>query len=88
MFLPLPTASTFAAIVSAVSVGRAGGARVRNGKGQHIEVPMHSAMFSAIGRNLVKLFDIDPPSLDEFPRNVMAHQYECKDGKFLQSQGG
>ena len=88
LFLPLPTASTFAAIVSAVSVGMAVVARDRNGKGQHIEVPMHSAMFSAIGRNLVKLFDIDPPSLDEFPRNVMAHQYECKDGKFLQSQGG
>ena len=88
LFLPLPTASTFAAIVSAVSVGMAVGARDRNGKGQHIEVPMHSAMFSAIGRNLVKLFDIDPPNLDEFPRNVMAHQYECKDGKFLQSQGG
>ena len=88
LFLPLPTASTFAAIVSAVSVGMAVVARDRNGKGQHIEVPMHSAMFSAIGRNLVKLFDIDPPNLDEFPRNVMAHQYECKDGKFLQSQGG
>ena len=88
LFLPLPTASTFAAIVSAVSVGMAVVARDRNGKGQRIEVPMHSAMFSAIGRNLVKLFDIDPPSLDEFPRNVMAHQYECKDGKFLQSQGG
>ena len=88
LFLPLPTASTFAAIVSAVSVGMAVVARDRNGKGQHIEVPMHSAMFSAIGRNLVKLFDIDPPNLDEFPRNVMAHQYECKDGKVLQSQGG
>ena len=88
LFLPLPTASTFAAIVSAVSVGMAVVARDRNGKGQHIEVPMHSAMFSAIGRNLVKLFDIDPPNLDEFPRNVMAHQYDCKDGKFLQSQGG
>ena len=88
LFLPLPTASTFAAIVSAVSVGMAVVARDRNGKGQHIEVPMHSAMFSAIGRNLVKLFDIDPPNLDEFPRNVMAHQYECKDGKFLRSQGG
>ena len=88
LFLPLPTASTFAAIVSAVSVGMAVVARDRNSKGQRIEVPMHSAMFSAIGRNLVKLYDIDPPSLDEFPRNVMAHQYECKDGKFLQSQGG
>ena len=88
LFLPLPTASTFAAIVSAVSVGMAVVARDRNGKGQRIEVPMHSAMFSAIGRNLVQLFDIEPPALDEFPRNVMAHQYKCKDGKFLQSQGG
>ena len=87
LFLPLPTASTFAAIVSSVSVTMALVARDRTGKGQRIEVPMHSAMFSAIGRHLVKLHDIDPPDLFTLPRNVMAHQYECADGRYIQSQG-
>ncbi|MCI0828767.1 MAG: CoA transferase [Chloroflexi bacterium] len=87
LFLPLPTASTFAAIVASVSVSMALVARDRTGKGQRIEVPMHSAMFSAIGRNLVKLYDINPPDLFELPRNVMAHQYQCADGRYIQSQG-
>ena len=76
LFLPLPTASTFAAIVASVSVAMALVARDRTGKGQRIEVPMHSAMFSTIGRHLVKLYDINPPDLFALPRNVMAHQYE------------
>jgi len=87
LFLPLPTASTFASIVASVSVTMALVARDRTGKGQRIEVPMHSAMFSAIGRHLVKLHDIDPPDQFILPRNVMAHQYECADGRYIQSQG-
>jgi crotonobetainyl-CoA:carnitine CoA-transferase CaiB-like acyl-CoA transferase len=87
LFLPLPTASTFAAIVASVSTTMALVARDRTGKGQRIEVPMHSAMFSAIGRHLVKLHDIDPPDLFQLPRNVMAHQYECADGRYIQAQG-
>ncbi|MDA1127533.1 MAG: CoA transferase [Chloroflexi bacterium] len=87
LFLPLPTASTFAAIVSSVSVTMAVVARDRTGKGQRIEVPMHSAMFSAIGRHLVKLYDIDPPDLFTLPRNVMANQYKCADGRYIQTQG-
>ena len=62
-------------------------ARDRTGKGQRIEVPMHSAMFSAIGRHLVKLYDINPPDLFDLPRNVMSHQYKCADGRYFQSHG-
>ena len=87
LFLPLPTASTFAAIVASVSVTMALVTRDRNGKGQRIEVPMHSAMFSAIGRHLVKLYDINPPDLFDLPRNVMSHQYMCADGRYFQSHG-
>ena len=87
LFLPLPTASTFAAIVASVSVAMALLARDRTGKGQRIEVPMHSAMFSAIGRHLVKLYDISPPDLFDLPRNVMSHQYKCADGRYIQSHG-
>jgi crotonobetainyl-CoA:carnitine CoA-transferase CaiB-like acyl-CoA transferase len=87
LFLPLPTASTFAAIVASVSVTMALVARDRTGKGQRIEVPMHSAMFSAIGRHLVKLHDIDPPDAFAWPRVIMAHQYQCADGLYIQGQG-
>ena len=87
LFLPLPTASTFAAIVASVSVTMVIVARDRTGKGQRIEVPMHSAMFSAIGRHLVKLYDINPPDLFDLPRNVMSHQYQCADSRYFQSHG-
>ncbi|NQW22085.1 MAG: CoA transferase [SAR202 cluster bacterium] len=87
LFLPLPAASTFAALVASVSVTMAMVARDRTGKGQRIEVPMHSAMFSAIGRHLVKLYDINPPDLFNLPRNVMSHQYKCADGRYFQSHG-
>ena len=87
LFLPLPTASTFAAIVASVSVAMAVVARDRTGKGQRIEVPMHSAMFSAIGRHLVKLYDISPPDMFDLPRNVMSHQYKCAEGRYFQSHG-
>ena len=87
LFLPLPAASTFAAIVASVSVAMALVARDRTGKGQRIEVPMHSAMFSAIGRHLVKLYDINPPDMFDLPRNVMSHQYMCADGRYFQSHG-
>ncbi|MDA0262814.1 MAG: CoA transferase [Chloroflexi bacterium] len=87
LFLPLPAASTFAALVAAVSVTMAMVARDRTGKGQRIEVPMHSAMFSAIGRHLVKLYDVNPPDLFNLPRNVMSHQYMCADGRYFQSHG-
>ena len=87
LFLPLPAASTFAAMVASVSVAMAIVARDRTGKGQHIEAPMHSAMFSAIGRHLVKLYDINPPDLFDLPRNVMSHQYKCADGRYFQSHG-
>ena len=87
LFLPLPSASTFAAIVGAVSVAMALNARQRTGKGQRIEVPLHSAMFAAMGRHLSNFHDIDPPDLFTLPRNVMSHQYQCADGRYVQNHG-
>ena len=87
LFLPLPAASTFAAIVGAVSVSMALIARQRTGKGQRIESPLHSAMFAAMGRHLVQFRDIDPPDLFMLPRNVMSHQYQCADGRYVQNHG-
>ena len=87
LFLPLPSASSFAAIVAAVSVAMSLNARQRTGHGQRIEVPMHSAMFAAMGRHLSNFHDISPPDLFTLPRNVMSHQYECADGRYVQNHG-
>ena len=77
LFLPLPSASSFAAIIGSVSVTMALIARQRTGEGQRIEVPLHSAMFAAMGRHLSRFHDINPPDLFTLPRNVMSHQYQC-----------
>ncbi len=87
LFLPLPSASSFAAIIGSVSVAMALIARQRTGRGQRIEVPLHSAMFAAMGRHLSKFHDIDPPDLFQLPRNVMSHQYQCADGRYVQNHG-
>ena len=87
LFLPLPSASNFAAIIGSVSVAMALIARQRTGKGQRIEVPLHSAMFAAMGRHLSRFHDINPPDLFQLPRNVMSHQYECADGRYVQNHG-
>ena len=87
LFLPLPAASTFAAIIGSVSVAMALNARHHTGKGQRIEVPLHSAMFAAMGRHLSNFHDINPPDLFTLPRNVMSHQYQCADGRYVQNHG-
>ena len=87
LFLPLPSASSFAAIIAAVSVAMSLNARQRTGQGQRIEVPMHSAMFAAMGRHLSNFHDISPTDLFTLPRNVMSHQYECADGRYVQNHG-
>ena len=87
LFLPLPSASSFAAIIGSVSVSMALIARQRTGRGQRIEVPLHSAMFAAMGRHLSRFHDINPPDLFQLPRNVMSHQYQCADGRYVQNHG-
>ena len=87
LFLPLPAASTFAAVIGAVSVAMALVARQRTGKGQRIEVPLHSAMFAAMGRHLSRFHHINPPDLFQLPRNVMSQQYQCADGRYVQNHG-
>ncbi|PKB84369.1 MAG: hypothetical protein BZY88_00065 [SAR202 cluster bacterium Io17-Chloro-G9] len=87
LFLPLPVASTFAAILGSVSVAMALVARDRTGKGQRIEVPLHNAMFAAMGRHLVKLHDFETADLFMLPRMIMARQYQCADGRWVQNHG-
>ena len=87
LYLPLPVASTFAAILGAVSVAMALGARDKTGKGQRIEVPLYDAMFSAMGSHLVKLHEQETLELFMLPRMIMARQYECADGRWVQNHG-
>ena len=61
LYSPLPVASTFAAIIGAVAVTMALCARDRTGEGQRIEVPLYDAMFTAMGRHLVKFHDMAGP---------------------------
>jgi crotonobetainyl-CoA:carnitine CoA-transferase CaiB-like acyl-CoA transferase len=87
LYLPLPVASTFAAIIGSVSVTMALLARDRTGQGQRIEVPLYNAMFAAMGRHLVKLHDFETPDLFMLPRATMARQYQCADGRWVQNHG-
>lgn len=87
LFLPLPVASTFAAILGSVSVAMALVARDRTGQGQRIEVPLYNAMFAAMGRHLVKLHDFETTDLFMLPRMTMARQYQCADGRWVQNHG-
>ena len=87
LFMPLPAASTFAAIVAAVSATMALVARDRTGVGQRVEVPLHSAMFTAMGSRLVRLHDMVPDDIFMLPRLTMARVYQCSDGRWVQNHG-
>lgn len=87
LYSPLPIASTFAAIVGAVAVMMALCARDRTGQGQQIEVPLYDAMFTAMGRHLVKFHDMEDPDPRNQPRLPMQRQYQCADGRWVQNHG-
>jgi crotonobetainyl-CoA:carnitine CoA-transferase CaiB-like acyl-CoA transferase len=87
LFTPLPLASTLAAILGAIAVSAALYARHRSGYGQRVEVPLHSAMFAVMGRDVVRFLDselVDPRYLAKVP---MSEQYACADGRYLQLHG-
>ena len=87
LYTPLPLPSTFAAIVAAVAVTMAVVERDSSGLGQHIEVPLHSAMFTAIGRNLVNFYDNPPVHMRDEYTLPMVNQYQCSDGRWVMNHG-
>ena len=87
LFTPLPIASTFAALLGSVSVAMAINARDKTGKGQRIEVPLHSAMFTAMGSRIIKFNNYEYVDQFDFPRAVMSHPYECADGRWVYHHG-
>ena len=58
LYSPLPIASTFAAIAVTMALC----ARDRTGTGQRVEVPLYDAMFTAMGRHLVKFHEMEDPA--------------------------
>ena len=87
LFTPLPIASAFAAILGSVSVGMALNARHRSGRGQRIEVPLHSAMFTAMGSRIIRFNGYEYVDQFDFPRTVMSHPYQCADGRWIYHHG-
>lgn len=87
LFTPLPIASTFAALLGSVSVAMALNARDKSGRGQRIEVPLHSAMFTAMGSRIIKFNGYEYVDRFDFPRTVMSHPYQCADGRWVYHHG-
>lgn len=87
LFTPLPIASTFAALLGSVSVAMAVNARDQTGRGQRIEVPLHSAMFTAMGSRIIKFNNYEYVDQFDFPRTVMSHPYQCADGRWIYHHG-
>ncbi len=86
-FTPLPIASTYAAMLGVVCITVALYARHHTQRGQRLEVPLHSAMFTAMGRHLIKFETFQAPDTFAWPRQVMAKQYACADGRYVQHHG-
>ena len=79
---PIPTSSSFGALIAAVSITAALNAREREGVGQRIEVPLFDATFTAIGAVGLEVHDPtkSPPGLPA----GWVRQYECSDGRWVQ----
>jgi crotonobetainyl-CoA:carnitine CoA-transferase CaiB-like acyl-CoA transferase len=71
-------------MLGVVSIAMALYARATTQRGQRIEVPLHSAMFTAMGRHLVKFETFTHGDNFAWPRHVMARQYQCADGRYVQ----
>ena len=82
VYTAIPIPSAFAAFLGATSITMALNGRGRSGLGQHIEVPLFDATFTAIGsRGLL----FDDPTRRPPPRAAgWIRQYECADGRWVQ----
>ena len=78
-FWNLPVASHFAAMLAATACVNALNARQRDGLGQHIEVALFDAMFTAIGARGMQMPTAVDMSLDFTGFGV----YECQDGRYV-----
>lgn len=78
-FWNLPVASYFAAMLAATAGVNALNAQQRDGLGQHIEVALFDAMFTAIGARGMQM-----PSAGDMPLDFTGFGvYECQDGRYV-----
>ena len=83
VYTVIPYASTFGALLCAVSVAVALNARERTGRGQQIEVPLFDATFTAIGQRGLLVNGKHPPEAEyTWNRPVL-----CKDGRWFMYDG-
>jgi crotonobetainyl-CoA:carnitine CoA-transferase CaiB-like acyl-CoA transferase len=84
IFTAIPIASGYAAFLGAASVAMALNARVRDGLGQRIEVPLYDAMFTAIGYRAQRVRNAPMPELGiQGPRAAWFGEHKTKDGRWL-----
>ena len=81
IYTAIPIASVYGALLGVTSVTMALNARERDGRGQRIEMPLHDAMFPAVGLYGLKVIDGPPRPLRGGP---WVRQYECQDGRWVQ----
>jgi len=72
-----PVSSIYAGCFGALSIAMALVARQRDGRGQHIEVPLYDATFCAIGS----------PKWAGIPGTPWTRSYECADGRWVDMVG-
>ncbi len=75
----LPVASNFAAMLAATACVNALNAQQRDGLGQHIEVALFDAMFTAIGARGMQM----PTAVDMTQDFTGFGVYECQDGRHV-----
>ena len=73
IYTTTPVSSVFAGCMGALSIVMALIARQRDGWGQHIEVPLYDATFSAIGS----------PQWKGLPGTPWVRSYQCGDGRWV-----
>jgi crotonobetainyl-CoA:carnitine CoA-transferase CaiB-like acyl-CoA transferase len=78
-FWNLPVASNFAAMLAATACVNALNVQQRDGLGQHIEVALFDAMFTAIGARGMQMPSASDMTLDFTGFGV----YECQDGRHV-----
>ena len=85
VYTAIPIASTYAAFQAAASIVLALNARERDGRGQHIEVPLFDAMFPSIGHHGLRVHNARPEPVTF--ATVWGGFFECSDGRWLRFGG-
>ena len=82
-FTAIPIASSFAALLGAISITAGLFSRARDGRGQRIEVPLYDATFDAIGANGLLINGVQRGGRpDDYGGDV----FRCADGRWVQLQ--